>query len=56
MKLPAVLGGSFEPILQINKLEIHKVCLRFLFFNLCQNLSPITLVNSILGYELEEIL
>ena len=33
-------GGSFAPILQFEKLEMHKVFLRFPNFILEQNLSP----------------
>ena len=50
MKSPAMIGGSFSPTLQFIKLEIHKVFLRFLNFNLCQNLSPLILADLITGY------
>jgi hypothetical protein len=48
--LPSALGGSFVPTLQFEKLEIHKVCLRFPNFDLKQNLSPITRGNRAIGY------
>ena len=50
MKSSAVIGGSFAPTFQFIKLKIHKVFLRFLNFNLCQNLSPQTLADFISGY------
>ncbi|MBQ3543095.1 MAG: hypothetical protein IJA45_08245, partial [Oscillospiraceae bacterium] len=49
-KSSAVIGGSFAPTFQFIKLEIHTVFLRFLNFNLRQNLSPLTLVDLISGY------
>ena len=36
----AAFAGSFAPILRLEKLEIHKVFLRFSSLVLCQNLSP----------------
>ena len=39
----ADISGSFAPILQFEKLEIHKVFLRFPNFILEQNLSPLSL-------------
>ena len=50
MKSSAVLSGSFDPTVQFEKLEIHKVFLRFSNFHSCQNLSPITLADFIIGY------
>ena len=41
----AVFGGSFAPILRFEKLEIHKVFLRFPNLALTKNLSPPTLVD-----------
>ena len=38
--MSSAFGGSFAPILQFEKLEIHKVFLRFPNFILEQNLSP----------------
>jgi len=43
----AVIGGSFAPTYQFEKLEIHKVCLSFPNFNLGQNLSPLTLADKL---------
>jgi len=39
----ADISGFFAPILQFEKLEIHKVCLRFPNFILEQNLSLLSL-------------
>jgi len=50
MRSSAVIGGSFAPTCQFRKLEIQKVCLPFLNFNLGQNLSPLTLADPIIGY------
>ena len=36
----ARFGGSFPPILRFEKLEIHKVFLRFSNLGLAKNLSP----------------
>jgi len=41
----AAAAGSFAPTLQIEKLEIHTVFLRFPNFNLGQNLSPSALAD-----------
>ena len=54
MKSSAVLNGSFAPTVQFEKLEIHKVFLRFSNFHSCQNLSLITLANFIIGYLSQE--
>ena len=54
MKSSAVLSGSFAPTVQFEKLEIHKVFLRFSNFHSCQNLSLITLANFIIGYLSQE--
>ena len=54
MKSSAVLDGSFAPTVQFEKLEIHKVFLRFSNFHSCQNLSLITLANFIIGYLSQE--
>ena len=54
MKSSAVLNGSFAPTVQFEKLEIHKVFLRFSNFHSCQNLSLITLANFIIGYLCQE--
>ena len=54
MKSSAVLNGSFAPTVQLEKLEIHKVFLRFSNFHSCQNLSLITLANFIIGYLSQE--
>ena len=54
MKSSAVLNGSFTPTVQFEKLEIHKVFLRFSNFHSCQNLSLITLANFIIGYLSQE--
>ena len=54
MKSSAVLNGSFVPTVQFEKLEIHKVVLRFSNFHSCQNLSLITLANFIIGYLSQE--
>lgn len=40
MKSSAMTGGFFVPTFQFRKLEIHKVFLRCLNFDLCHNLSP----------------
>ena len=50
MKSSAVLSGSFALTVQFEKLEIHKVFRRFSNFHSCQNLSPITLADFIIGY------
>ena len=42
---PAADAGSFASTFQFEKLEIHKVFLRFPNFNLCQNLSPSALAS-----------
>ena len=47
---PAVVSGSSAAPVQFEKLEIHKVCLRFPNFHLRQNLSLTTLVDRITGY------
>ena len=49
-KSSAVIGGFFGSTFQFRKLEIHKVFLHFLNFNLRQTLSPLTLVDFITGY------
>ena len=54
MKSSAVLNGSFAPTVQFEKLEIHKVFLRFSNFHSRQNLSLITLANFIIGYLSQE--
>ena len=36
----AGFGGSFAPIVQYEKWEIHPVFPHFSYFRLCQNLSP----------------
>ena len=54
MKSSAVLNGSFAPTVQFEKLEIHKVFLRFSNFHSCQNLSLITLADFIIGYLSQE--
>ena len=36
----AGFGGSFDPIVQYEKWEIHPVFPHFPYFRLCQNLSP----------------
>ena len=54
MKSSAVLNGSFAPTVQFEKLELHKVFLRFSNFHSCQNLSLITLANFIIGYLSQE--
>ena len=54
MKSSAVLNGSFAPTVQFEKLEIHKVFLRFSNFHSCQNLSLITLANFNIGYLSQE--
>ena len=54
MKSSAVLNGSFAPTVQFEKLEIHKVFLRFSNFQSRQNLSLITLANFIIGYLSQE--
>ena len=54
MKSSAVINGSFAPTVQFEKLEIHKVFLRFSNFHSCQNLSLITLANFIIGYLSQE--
>ena len=46
----AVFSGSFVPTIQFEKLEIHKVFLRFPNFYLEQNLSLTTLVSLISVY------
>jgi len=50
MKSSAVINGSFAPTVQLEKLEIHIVFRRFSSFHSCQNLSPITLADFIVGY------
>ena len=50
MKSSAVLSGSFALTVQFEKLEIHTVFRRFSNFHSCQNLSPITLADFIIGY------
>ena len=45
IKSSAVDGGSFSPNLRFEKLEIHKVFLRFPNLALTKNLSPPTLVD-----------
>ena len=50
MKSSAALSGSFVPPVQFEKLEIHKVFLRFSNFHSCQNLSLLALVDFIIGY------
>ena len=50
MKSSAVLSRSFAPTVQFEKLEIHKVFRHFSNFHSCQNLSPITLADFIIGY------
>jgi hypothetical protein len=45
LQSPAATDGSFAATLQFEKLEIHKVFLRFSNFNLIQNLSPVTLAD-----------
>ena len=47
IKSSAVDGGSFSPNLRFEKLEIHKVFLRFPNLALTKNLSPSTLVDLI---------
>jgi hypothetical protein len=42
--------GSFAPTPQFEKLEIHKVFLRFPNFDLEQNLTTIILVNCLIAY------
>ena len=44
-KSPVAAGGSFAPAIQFEKLEIHKVFLRFPNFNLEQNVSLIALAD-----------
>jgi hypothetical protein len=56
MKLPSVIGESFAPTLRLEKLEIHKVFLRFPTLDLSKNLSPLTLVNFISDYSVFLIL
>lgn len=46
----AVIGGSFSPTFQFEKLESHTVFLRFPNFELLQNLSPLSLDDLIIGY------
>ena len=46
MKSSAADSGSFALTMQFEKLEIHKVFLRFLNLNLGQNLSPLSLADS----------
>ena len=41
--------------MQFEKLEIHKVFLRLSNFHLCQNLSPIILVDRIIGYHRKKV-
>ena len=49
MSATAIDHGSFDPTMQFGKLEIHKVCLRFPNFYLCQNLSLSILVGCIIA-------
>jgi hypothetical protein len=46
-KSSAADGGSFSSIHRYEKLEIHKVFLRFPYLDLPKNLSPSTLVDLI---------
>ena len=48
----AGFGGSFAPIVQYEKWEIHKVFPHFSYFRLCQNLSP-NLLAPLCGVALE---
>ncbi|MBS6492883.1 MAG: hypothetical protein KH614_10165, partial [Firmicutes bacterium] len=48
-KSPAVDAGSFSSIHRYEKLEIHKVFLRFPYLALPKNLSPSNLADLIRG-------
>ena len=45
IKSSSAADGSFAPAVQLVKLEIHKVFLRFPSFHLKQNLSPSALAD-----------
>ena len=49
MESSAMDSGSFVPTFQFGNLEIHKVCLRFPNFNLCQNLALTIFVDFIIA-------
>ena len=51
----AGFGGSFSPIVQYEKWEIHPVFPHFPYFRLCQNLSP-NLLAPLCGAALERII
>ena len=63
MESSAMDSGSFVPTFQFGNLEIHKVCLRFPNFNLCQNLALTifadfiiaSLENEFCGFSMEAI-